>query len=189
MQRFHAPTAYAPSHRFLSCVKRVIDGDVQRGVPSPHHDAGQPTEDNLYRAFLVDSATRPVGVPRSNSHPLDRPGELAQPHSQLASDVVAVSVGERDASHAHVRRNRRRATTYTLERPRYGWRQVCPPAGGYKVADFHVFTPVQFLALLSLERVTPVTSLNAAYCKFRTCFPTAFCRGKTVPATAALVTR
>ena len=71
MERFHATAAHGPPDRLLNGVQGVINGDVERCVPPSDDDAGEPTQDNLHCAFLVDSAARAVGIPCANRHPLD----------------------------------------------------------------------------------------------------------------------
>jgi hypothetical protein len=135
MERFHATSAHAAPHGLLNGVERLVNGNVQRRVSSSNHDAGEPTQDNLYSAFLIHSASWTVGVPRAHSYPLDRPGELSQLHSQPSPDVRVVIVIECDTRHAHVCRNRRGAAPDTLERPRHrGW-QNSPPTRFHELTD------------------------------------------------------
>ena len=71
MELFHATPAHAPPDGLLNGVQRVVNGDLQPGVPPSDDDAGKPTQDNLHGAFLVDSAAGAVGIPCPNRHPLD----------------------------------------------------------------------------------------------------------------------
>jgi hypothetical protein len=144
MQRFHSTAAHASPHGLLNGVERLVDGNVQCRVSSSDNDAGEPTQDNLHNAFLIDAASRTVGVPCADRHPFDRPGELSQLHSQPSPDVRVVNLIEVDTGHAHVCGNRRGAAPSTLERPRHGGWPNSPPTR-HELTDlirqrFHRFT-------------------------------------------------
>ena len=138
MQWFQAPAANAPPDRLRNGVQRLVNGDMQSRVSPRDDDTGQPTQDNLHTAFLVDPAPRPVDIPCADSHPLDRPGELSQLPPQLPPDVRVVVVIEPHAGHAHVRRNRRGAPPDPLERPRHRGRQLNSPTIRYQLPDLRL---------------------------------------------------
>ena len=67
MQRFHAAAAHATPNGLLNGVQRLVNGNMQRRGSPFDDDAGQPTQDNLHSAFLIDSSanapiSRQVGL-------------------------------------------------------------------------------------------------------------------------------
>jgi hypothetical protein len=119
MQRFHASATHTTLHGLLNGMQRLVKRNMQDLVSPCDDYTGKSAQDNLHCAFLIDSASRAIYVPCANSHPLDRPGELPQLHPQSPSDLRAIVVTESDASHTHVRRNRRGAAPNTLEWSRH----------------------------------------------------------------------